>query len=349
MRFTQGVGWSVAQAYSSSNTYTWFPPVGQNALQVWVKSGGSSASYDAYMSTGMFTVVPTARITSFTTNAAFPAAYNIPLTFTATATGGSMTQYKFFIYSASTGGWKLAQDYSSSNTFTWFPPLGQNAVQVWVRAANSTADFDDWSSIGLFSVITTPPRVTAFFSNVPFPAAPTTTQIWSAFAVGSVPLEYKFLRFDEGAGIWSIVRDWSPTNQAYYTPGVAGAGWQAMQVWVRGVGSAAPYEAWSGTNYMLVSSSTGINLVSNRPLTGLRVGDMVTWNASVTGGAGPWEYKFMTYDYRGWIVQQGYTTQNTFSWYPPAGSCAMQVWIRTAGSHASWERYMSSGMFVVTP
>jgi hypothetical protein len=299
------------------------------------------------MATGMFTVVPRSKLTSFTSNAAFPAAYNIPLTFTATAVG-PMTQYKFLTYSTATG-WRLAQDYSPNNTFTWFPQLGQNAVQVWVRAANSTADYDDWGSIGPFSVILTPPKVTAFFSNVPFPAAPTTTETWTAFATGSTPLEYKFMRFDEGAGVWSILRDWGPNNQLVWTPGVQNSGWQAMQVWVRGVGSSAPYEAWDGTDYLLVSSSTGINLTTNRPLAGLRVGDLVTWTANVTGGAGPWEYKFMSYDYRGWLMQQSYSTQNTFSWYPPVGTNTMQVWIRAAGSHASWERYQSAGMFVVNP
>src|SRR4029453_11072077 len=89
-RFTDGVGWSVAQAYSSNNSYTWFPVAGTHALQVWVRSSGSSASYDAWLGTGNFTVLaPTAKLISFSADVAFPAPFNVPITFTATATAGS--------------------------------------------------------------------------------------------------------------------------------------------------------------------------------------------------------------------------------------------------------------------
>ena len=66
MRYTEGVGWTTAQAYSSSNTYTWFPSAGTHAVQVWVKSAGSSAAYDAYLGSGTFTVLgpaPTGDVT----------------------------------------------------------------------------------------------------------------------------------------------------------------------------------------------------------------------------------------------------------------------------------------------
>ena len=68
---------------------------------------------------------------------------------------------------------------------------------------------------------------------------------------------------------------------------------------------------------------------------------MVTWTANVAGGPGAWECKFLTFDFRGWLLQQGYSAQNTFTWFPPVGTCTMQVWIRAAGSHATWERYES--------
>ena len=53
---------------------------------------------------------------------------------------------------AAATGWVVGQDYSSSNTFTWFPPPGENAMQVWVRAAGSTATYQDWLSTGVFSI-----------------------------------------------------------------------------------------------------------------------------------------------------------------------------------------------------
>ena len=54
--------------------------------------------------------------------------------FTAAATAGAApVEYKFWRYTAG-GGWTLARDYTSSNVYTWYPPEGSNAVQVWVRA-----------------------------------------------------------------------------------------------------------------------------------------------------------------------------------------------------------------------
>ena len=161
--------------------------------------------------------------------------------------------------------------------------------------------------------------------------------------------EYKFWRLDVGAGTWSVLQDWSRNGQASWTPGLANSGWHALQVWVRAVGSTAVYEDWRGSDYFLVTGSTGISLTPSHSLTGLRVGEMVTWTANVAGAPGAWEYKFLTFDFRGWLLQQGYSAQNTFTWFPPVGTCTMQVWIRAAGSHATWERYESSGFFIVSP
>jgi hypothetical protein len=345
MRYSDNVGWSVAQPYGSTNTYTWFPPAGNNALQVWVRNNGSSATYDAYQGTGTFVILPPAKLMSLTSNVAFPVTYNVPITFTATATGN--TQYKFLTYTSGSG-WKLAQDYSSNNAFTWFPPVGQNAVQVWARTPGSNTDYQDWMSTGMFSVSPSPARISAFYSNAAFPAAPSTTLTWTALASGGA-VEYKFWRFDQGGNGWSVLQNWSGNNQVSWTPGVANSGWQAVQVWVRNAGSGVAYEDWRGTDLFLVTGSTALTLTPSRSLTGLHVGDLVIWTANVAGGAGPWEYKFLTYDSRGWLMQQDYSAHNTFAWFPPAGTCTMQVWVRAAGSHATWERYQSSGFFIVTP
>jgi hypothetical protein len=349
MRYTEGVGWSVAQGYGASNSYTWFPSAGTHAIQVWVRSSGSSASYDAYLGTGTFVVTaPAPKLMSLTSNVAPPVALNVPVTFTANATGGTSLQYKFLTYSSGTG-WTVGQDYSATKSFVWYPPQGSNAVQVWMRAAGSSAAYQDWLSTGMFNVAVTPVKLTGVVSNVPFPALPSTTETWTAFASGGAgPLEYKFLHYDLGANAWTVLRDWAANNQASWTPGAANSGWHALQVWVRTAGSNVAWEDWRATDYFLVTASGGLTLTPNRTLAGIKVGDLVTFTASVAGGTG-WEYQFLTFDGGAWKLLQAYSTQNTFSWFPPAGTCAVQVWIRAAGSHAYWERYQSTGYFVVNP
>jgi hypothetical protein len=49
----------MARDYSPVNSYTWTPTasdVGDHALQVWVRSAGSSVAYESYKSTGVFTI-----------------------------------------------------------------------------------------------------------------------------------------------------------------------------------------------------------------------------------------------------------------------------------------------------
>ncbi len=153
-----------------------------NAVQVWLRAAGSAATYQDWMGTSTFTVVSIApKLTSLSANVTFPAAYNVPITFTAAATGGpAPLQYKFLLFSAATG-WVVGRDYSSSNTFTWFPPQGLNAVQVWVRAAGSTASYEDWMTTGTFSLGMTMAQSTTL------PALSSTTRIsLMAFGSGSV-------------------------------------------------------------------------------------------------------------------------------------------------------------------
>ena len=60
-RLRQGVGWTLAQDYGPSNAYTWTPTAGEEGtylFQVWVRSAGSSAAYEAWKNGASFQVIP---------------------------------------------------------------------------------------------------------------------------------------------------------------------------------------------------------------------------------------------------------------------------------------------------
>ena len=158
---------------------------------------------------------------------------------------------------------------------------------------------------------------------------------------------YKFYRYDQSVG-WVVMRDWNQSNQASWTPGASNVGEHSLQVWVRTVGSNVLYEDWKGTGSFLIATPE-VSLTPDRPLTDLHLNDAITWTASVSGAVGPWEYKFIAFDGTTWRVLQDYSTQTTFTWFPPAHTCALQVWVRAIGSSASWEVYQSSGLFDVSP
>ena len=350
-KYTAGVGWSIAQDYSALNTYGWAPTAGTHAVQVRARNSGSTAEYDAYGETGLFTVArPAARLTSLTANVSFPSAPNVPITFTAQATGGTAPlQYQFWLYREGSG-WSVVQPYSSFNTYTWFPVAGTYAFQVWVRGTGSTAQYEDWRSSNFFTVGSSPVKISNLRVNRTFPAATSTPITWTATASGgSGPLDYKFWLFSTITG-WSVLQDWSATSHVTWTPGVAYGGQHALQVWVRSRGSAAQYEDWQGTDWFSITDSTSLTLATSLNLNTYGVSNGCVVFTAATAGPGVWEYQFWTNSNSTWTVRQTYSGFNTFGFCPVAGTHAVQVWTRRVGASTTlWERWATTGFFVVRP
>jgi hypothetical protein len=322
-------------------------------VQVWARNAGSSAAYDAYASSGTFQVnPPTAKITSFTADVAFPSPPNVTATWTAQASVvGGTVEYQFWRYKQGTG-WSLVQNWSGTNTFTWVLSEGTYAIQVWARRVGSSATYEDWRSTGLFTVASTPARLSSLTANVPsFPVPPSTAITWTAVGSGgSGTLEYKFWLYDWTTATWSVLRDWGLSNQATWTPGITGTGWHALQAWVRTVGFAGSYEDYKATGFFNITDSTDLTLTANRSLSGLSESahDSVTWTSQMLP-AGNWEYEVWTWSNGAWTLQRAYATETTFTWYPAAGTHAVQIWGRAVGSSTKYERWASTGWFVVNP
>jgi hypothetical protein len=96
-----------------------------------------------------------ARIKSLTADTTFPTTTGTPITWTATASGGtSALEYRFVIYNASTG-WRVLREYSQTRTVTWTPSAseaGTYAIQVWVRSTGSASAYEDWQGSAFFTV-----------------------------------------------------------------------------------------------------------------------------------------------------------------------------------------------------
>src|SRR6185436_10587727 len=110
----------------------------------------SQAPYDAWKGSGECSAIASpVQMTAFSANTTFPVTVNTPITWTATATGGSGNlEYQYWRYRAATGSWTIVQPYSPVNTFTWQPSAGEAdtyAVQVWVRSVGSAASWEAWS------------------------------------------------------------------------------------------------------------------------------------------------------------------------------------------------------------
>jgi hypothetical protein len=144
------------QDYSASNKLLWTPSTGgAYRIQVWARYSGSPALYNAYSSVVSFSITSNSIpvVTNLSASVTLPAPVGVPMTWTATATGGTPPlQYAFYVAGPS-GNWVLAQGYSASNTLMWTPnTAGGYRIQVWARNSGSTAMYDAVSSVVTFTI-----------------------------------------------------------------------------------------------------------------------------------------------------------------------------------------------------
>jgi subtilisin family serine protease len=254
-RYSAATGWVLAQSYSTLETYTWTPGVGDTGtmkVEVWAKSAGSVAAYDAWldsvnMTIGIAPATPVI-VSSLNANVASPTSVGTPITWTVTSSGGiAPVQYAFYRYSAATG-WVLAQSYSTLETYTWTPGVGDTGtmkVEVWAKSAGSGAAYDAWldsANITIGVALGTPVNVSSLIANVATPTTVGTPITWTATTTGGTPpLEYAFYRWESATG-WVLVQAYSTLNTYTWTPGAPGT--FVVEVWVRSAGSVAPYDAW---------------------------------------------------------------------------------------------------------
>lgn len=359
--YKEGTGWSVLQDYSTSTQVTWTPTVtGTYAVQVWARVAGTSVNYDDWRSSGTFTITNTAplQIVSFASNPPkSPYLAGVPITWSASASGGSAgpLQYRFWRYDQSANAWSVVQDYSAASTYTWTPvdstDVGTHAIQVWVRSAGSSSNYEAWQTTGYFPVAHNPVSTVSVAADAAFPVPSGSIVHWTASSAGGISPQYKFWIYRDGAG-WSVLRDWASSATATWTP--AADGQYALQVWARSGGSSVNYDTWTSTGTFTVGASGPAAIAkfqANAPLPA-DPGTTISWTATASGGtAGPLQFKFWRLNQQTgtWTAVQDYGSSNTFTWTPSAadsGNYALQVWVRSAGSSANYEGWAGTSFTI---
>ena len=144
----QGAGWTELQGYSSNSSVTWTPAwgdIGSHIVQVWARTIGSPATYEAWRNTNTFTV--NANPLQISTDTDFPTPPGNPVHWHAEVAGAGSTQleYRYIALNQSTGVWSLLRDYTTDSDFTWTPTKAATyQLQVWARQVGSSAAYDVW-------------------------------------------------------------------------------------------------------------------------------------------------------------------------------------------------------------
>jgi hypothetical protein len=347
--YSASTGWTVAQGYSSWPSFKWTPSLGDlgsHYVQVWARSVGSTATYEAWVGSNAFDV--SATQVQITSDADFPSPTNNPVKWTATVAGtsGATLEYKFLVLNQGSGVWSVVRDYAQTNTATWTPTAtGNYALQVWARRVGSTAQYEVWGSTSTLSIATTTAlQITSFTSNGSFPSPTGTPITWTVRAKGGKTgaRQYQFVRYSAVSG-WSIVQPWSTAMTYSWTPAWGSEGNYGMQVWARSNGSTATYDAWAGLPlYDIVRAPLQLTVGALSPLP---PGTPVTVTALVGDTTASFEYAFYLYNQTTgtWSAARAYSTTNTFVWTPSAaGSYLFQVWARKVGSTAQYDLWQGT-------
>ena len=273
-----------------------------------------------------------------TASVGVPLLVGAPVTWTASATStAGAVEYKFLLFTQQTG-WRVAQDYSTSPTFTWTPgwnDLGKASLQVWVRTVGSTAPYEAWRGLDTFDVTAEPASLKA---DTEFPSPSGQPIVWTASVTGAT-----VRRSNTSSWCWTRPPARGPScattrasNQATWTPTHNGK--YAMQVWARRVGSAAAYENWTSSGEFDITPSrlSIVSIDADKALPAL-TGTTITWTARTRGGTtGPLQFKFVKYSAQtaSWQVVQDYSPSRTFTWTPTwsdEGFHVLQVWVKNNG------------------
>jgi hypothetical protein len=265
---TPGGSWTLAQAYSTTNTFNWNTSglaAGTYYVSVRVRDASSpgvsanfSGTWDAYNTISYVLTVNPCTGLSVTSAPSGTASAGTTVTFTATGTCPNASPvYQFWILAPGATSYTLARAYSTTNTFSWNTAglvAGTYYISVWVRDANSPGAFSnsngtwDTYNASTYALTTTPCASVGVTSSPSGTAAAGTTVTFTATAMGcphASPL-YEFWILTPG-GSWTKVQAYSTTNTFSWVTTGKPAGTYYMSVRVRDAQSTGTSGNFSGT------------------------------------------------------------------------------------------------------
>jgi hypothetical protein len=347
-------GWTMAQNYGPSNLLTWIPAgsdVGEPyRVQVWARTVGSSADYEAIRTTPNFAV--TGQALDLEASVDFPTPPGNPVTWTARAqfSYSGTLEYQFLIANEIDHVFTVFRDYSTSHTAQWIAPaIGRYAVKVFARPVGGAAA-EYTGTTPFFDVSQSPLSLTQLTADVVSPAYTGTKVTWTARAKGgsSGPLQYQFWIYSAAKG-WTLGQPYGSSHSFTWTPTWGDEGDHNVQVWVRNNGSTATYEALRSSGWLKVQRAA--MTLTTATLFPVPPGSHVDWTAAVPDPSADLEYQFWIYSVEtaSWTLGRAYDPGPMFRWIPPAvGDYALQVWARQRGSVEQYEVLRSTNFLRVT-
>ncbi len=355
-----GSAWRMGQDWSTNATFNWVPTTpGDYQVAVWGRNNGVKANTSQALAQVAYTITattPTAplSISSLTSDVASPRVAGTTITFNAVAAGGQAPyQFKWWVYDGTS--WRVAQNWSASNTLNWRPTVAGNyMVAVWARNNGVTVEASQAMAQVFYTITngpTVPPlAISSLTSNATSPSMLGTTVTFSATATGgSAPYQFKWWIFDGTS--WRIGQDWSTSPTFAWRPTNAGS--YLVAVWGRNNGvNVNASQALAQTEYTIVTTaptpSLAITLFTSNLASPQAAGSTVTFSTAASGGQGSYEFKWWVFDGATWRVGQNWSSNATFNWRPgTAGTYTVAVWARNAGVKVDASQALAQTTYIV--
>ena len=312
------------RSYSTAKTFSYTPTeAGSYKVKVYVKDTDETKVYKTG-GTVTVTAASSALVISSIKAGVTSATTGEPITWTATASGGTGTlQYYFIVYKDGTK--VKTRAYSTANTFSYIPAEpGTYKVKVYVKDAADTKVNKTSTGVTVTAAATTPTISSVKAGATSAYAGEKIT--WTATASGGTgTLQYYFILYKDGTKVKT--RAYSTVNTFSYTPLEAGT--YKVKVYVKDT-----------VGNKVNKTSTAVTVTLGPPAiisvkagkTSSAVGEKITWTATAVGSEQPLKYYFILYKDGVKIKTRSYSTTNTFSYTPTeAGTYKVRVYVKGAG------------------
>ncbi|MGE7633820.1 triple tyrosine motif-containing protein, partial [Bacillus paramycoides] len=251
--------------------------------------------------------------------------------FTAKATGSSQPVYQFLV--KEDGKWRVVQDYSKINTFTYKPnKTGEYNVSVYAKATDSKGKQESFK-VQSFKV-EDQEKVTSvgLTKDVEAPKIGQTIT-FTAKATGSSQPVYQFWVREDGK--WRIAQDYSKTNVFKYTPNKNGN--YNVSVYAKDADAKTNQEAIKANDFTVKTLEKVTSVELNRDIEVPKLDQTITFTAKATGSSQP-VYQFWVREDGKWRIAQDYSKTNVFKYTPNKnGDYNVSVYAKDADAKTNQE------------
>jgi hypothetical protein len=341
-----GGSWTIAQAFSPTNTVAWnsHTTLGTYHWEVRVRAIGETRAYDDFRDISYDITAIACMNPTLTPGLASPQLTHTSILLTASSTscGAPPPLYQFWVRTPDHI-WHLAQDYSAGSTYTWNnlnAAPGAYLLEVDVKNTGSIGAYDAFIDINYTLVSCFAPTLTPSASS-PYPSGNGAVTLTATGSCDGGAVFQFWIR--SAAGVWAMVQNYSATN-TYSWPADTAQGNYVLEVDIRPVGSSASYTTFVDVPFQLTGCTGPISLSSTESSPQV-AGTTIHW----TGGqacSGTPNYQFWVRSPSlVWTLMQDWGTSNTFTWNSPtvAGNYLVEIVTRNQGAvNDPYDRFLDA-------